>query len=78
MKLNDVTLKRQDENTVLLFNQQTLEIAVLDRDKFENHMQESDWKTLERLCMLEGVEPKKYKLSDFYPTHISKAYLLFT
>lgn len=77
MKLNDVTLKRQDENTVLLFNQQNLEIAVLDRDKFENHMQESDWKTLERLCMLEGVEPKTYKLSDFYPTHISKAYLLF-
>lgn len=77
MKLNDATLKRQDENNVLLFNQRNLEIAVLDRDKYENHMEESDWRTLERLCMVEGTEPEQYRLSDIYPTHISKAYLLF-
>lgn len=64
MKLNDATLKRQDENTVLLFNQRNLEIAVLDRDKYENHMQESDWRALERLCMVQGTEPDQYRLND--------------
>lgn len=77
LKLNDVTLKKQNENTVLLFNQRNLEIAVLDRDKYENHMQDSDWMILKKLCMLEGVEPEQYRLSEIYPTHISKAYLLF-
>lgn len=77
MKLNATTMKKQDGNTVLLFNQRNLEIAVLDKDKYENHMQNSDWKILENLCMLEGTEPEQYKLSDIYPTHIAKAYLLF-
>lgn len=77
MKLNDTTLKRQDTNTVLLFNHRNLEIAVLDREKYENHMQEADWKILEKLCMVKGTEPGLYKVSNFYPTHISKAYLLF-
>ena len=77
LKLNDLTLKRQDEKTVLLFNQRNLEIALLDKDKYEKHLQESDWRILEQLCMTEGKEPKQYRLSDSFPTHISKAYLLF-
>lgn len=77
LKLNDMTLKIQNDNTVLLFNQRNLEIVVLDRDKYEKHMQDSDWRILEKLCMVEGAEPEQYRLSDIYPTHISKAYLLF-
>lgn len=64
-------------DNILLFNFRNLEIAVIDKCKFENDMSEFDWSILRKLCMLEDTKTEKYRLNDIYPTHISKAYLLF-
>ena len=75
--LNKSIVKVESNNKVLLFNPHNLELLITSKSKYNSSMSKKDISILDNLNMLSNNETNRYNISEFYPNHIAKAYILF-
>lgn len=75
--LNKSIVKLEIDGKVLLFNPFNMEIVICSKTKYYTSMEKADIDILKDLSMLDFSEMQRYEIYDFYPNHISKAYILF-
>ena len=76
MKLKPYCTMLEKNEKVLLFNNRNMEIILVSSEKFYNGLTQVDMEELKKMGFIGGMGEDLYSLKEFFPDHISKAYLL--